>query len=466
MKNKGKVFLVDDDKHIVAMLTRTLKKEGYEVNAETAAFKDVVGKIEAWFPDAVLLDIKLPGVSGIDVLKEFKSHGLGGQVIMLTSDQSVDAAVRAMKLGAADYLTKPFNLAELKLVVRSAIEKARLEQEVEQLRKISEDYFERDLIGDSATMKEIRTKIKKIAKAGVSSVLITGESGTGKELLARYLHHVMYGEDASRRPFIGVNCAALSERLLESELFGHVKGAFTDAKEDKKGVFELANTGSLLLDEIGEMRPDLQSKLLRVLEERTFRRVGGKEEFPFKETVVATTNKPLSEAVKRGEFRSDLFFRLSAFYVHIPPLRERKEDIMALVRHFLSYFSSRYKKKTVQGFSPEAEKLLTSYAWPGNVRELKNLVERIVVLESAEKVLPQHLPGWLLDRSVMASDSPDLKFILPKAGVSLEEMIEGIEKDLIMQALDRAAHNKALAARLLNISYDAFRYLIKKFDLG
>jgi transcriptional regulator with PAS, ATPase and Fis domain len=257
-----------------------------------------------------------------------------------------------------------------------------------------------------------------------------------------------------------VNCSALPEALLESELFGYEKGSFTDAKTEKKGIFELANGGTILLDEIGDMKIELQSKLLRVLEERAVRRIGGRDELPVELTVIGTTNKNLGEAVEKGEFRKDLFYRLNVFSLHIPPLRERTGDIPPLSRHFLGHFATKYKKKTVQDFSPEAEALLCSYSWPGNVRELKNVIERIVVLENASLILPEHLPREILRQQPVCSQQGN-PFILPEQGISLDEL----EKDLILQALERAKNNKTLAAKLLNISYDSLRYQTRKFGL-
>jgi len=462
MTSKRKVFVIDDDEFIVTILSKALQIEGYDVLAETNTFKNITDKIGAYFPDAVLLDNKLPGMSGLDILKDIKESGIDAPIIMLTADDTAETAVKAMKLGAADYLTKPFNIEEMKIVISNIIEKKALKQEVDFLRRISSEYLDENIIGKSNVIGELKAKIKKIADAHVSSILITGESGTGKELFSRYIHRLMHGDGKSRsKPFVAINCAALPEHLMESELFGHEKGSFTDAKTEKKGVFELANSGSILLDEIGEMKPGLQSKLLRVLEERTVRRIGGRWDMPVDVTVIATTNKNLSEAVKVGEFRSDLFYRLSNFYFHIPPLRERSEDILILTRHFLSYYSTQYNKKTIKGFSPEAEKLMTSYNWPGNIRELKNLVERLVVLENVEEILPGHLPHWLSGASIPEPRPTDKTFILPEEGISLEDM----EKDLFMQALKKADYNKVVAAKLLNISYDSFRYGIKKYGL-
>jgi transcriptional regulator with PAS, ATPase and Fis domain len=305
-----------------------------------------------------------------------------------------------------------------------------------------------------------------LADASVSTVLITGESGTGKELFARYVHRMLHESSGSGfAPFIKVNCAALPETLLESELFGYEKGSFTDAKANKKGLFEMAQGGSILLDEIGDMKHTLQGKLLRVLEERTVRLVGGSEEIPIEVTVIATTNRNLAEAVDEGIFRIDLFFRLSTFYLHIPPLRERPDDIPRIMHYYLSQFATRYQRKTTTRISPEAEKILTAYRWPGNIRELRNLLERLVVLEGAEEIVPEHLPDWLTSKGGIAvtamPTSTNGRISLPTEGLSLDD----VEKDLIVQALKRTNNNKKQASKLLNLSYDAFRYQVKKFGL-
>ena len=461
MKHKGKIFLLDDEELIASMLTRSLKKEGYNVNMETKT-DNVVNKIKSWAPDIVILDIAMPERDGLDILQEIIGDGIETQVVMLTADDSAETAVRAMKLGAADYLTKPFNTEEVKIVLSKIMEKENLRQELNFLRSAYSQTFEKDIVGESAAIKIIKEKIEKIAQARVATVLITGESGTGKEVVARYLHNLMYGTGTSRQaPFISVNCAAMPESLLESELFGYEKGSFTDAKSDKKGMFELANDGSILLDEIGDMKLELQSKLLRVLENRTIRHIGGQKEIPVEATVIATTNRNLAEAVDKGDFRKDLFFRLSAFYLHIIPLRERKEDIPLLARHFLKHFANKYNKKTIKDFSPEAEQLMIGSMWPGNVRELKNLVERFVVLESTELIQTEHVPRWIFSESIGTDRSTGDKFILPETGISMAEL----EKDLLLQALDRAGDNQTLAAKLLDISYDSLRYQLKKFGI-
>jgi DNA-binding NtrC family response regulator len=464
MTFKARVCLLDDDELITSTLSRSLKKEGYEVLAETSP-DNIVPKIKSWLPDVLLLDINLPGRSGIEILQELKNSAIGTEVIMLTAYDAADLAVKAMKLGAADYLTKPFDMDELKIVVSNIIGQRKLKQEVDYLRRVTADLIDTSILGESSFINELKGKIARIAQAHVSTILITGESGTGKELASRYIHHAMHDESLSGyAPFIGVNCASLPETLLESELFGYEKGAFTDAKADKKGLFEMATGGTILLDEIGEMQPGLQSKLLRVLENRKIRRLGGKAEINFDATVIATTNKNLPEAVKQGEFRMDLYYRLNAFSFQMAPLRERKQDIPLLAGHFLVSFAETYKNKSIKSFSPESEKMLVSYPWPGNVRELKNVVERLVVLESAEVIHPHHLPRELLDRTSPGAKSghgPGDRFTLPETGISFDDL----EKDLVKQALDMASHNRLRAAKLLNMTYDAFRYKLKKFEL-
>ena len=461
MSLKRRVFLLDDDELIVSMLARALTREGYEVEAESDP-GGVLEKIRRFAPDVVLLDIKLPGTSGLELLPAIIADGIARNVIMLTSDDTAETAVKAMKLGAVDYLTKPFNLDEVKIVVSNVVERGDLEHEVDYLRRVSTELLERPLIGEHETIRELKRQGATLAEAGVQVVLLTGESGTGKEVVARYIHHLRHADRAGRpAPFVGINCTALPETLIESELFGHEKGAFTDAKAEKKGVFEMAAGGSLLLDEIGDMQPSLQSKLLRVLEERAFRRVGGVRDLPVKAMLFATTNRSLEEQVEHGRFREDLFFRLNSFALDLPPLRERGDDVLVLARFFLDQFSTRYDCKTPIEFSPEVKRLLCAHKWPGNIRELKNLMERIVVLRPGDVILPEYLPKEIRGKAPGSASSDGALISIPDEGLSLEE----VEKSLIIQALEKAGGNKTRAAKLLDVTYDTLRYQIKKFGL-
>ncbi len=462
LKDKGKVLLVDDDEFILSSLSRMLHKTGYEVRTANST-GNLHATVRTWVPQVILLDNKLPEKSGVDILRELREQDLQTPVIMLTADNTAETAVKAMKLGAADYLTKPVGIHEIKMVLRNVMEKERLRQEVSYLRKVSAELLHQEIIGEAREIQELKSKIEKIARSSVLTILITGESGTGKELFARYAHRCLHGSGFA--PFIQINCASLPENLLENELFGHEKGAFTDARTDKRGLFELANGGTILLDEIGDMQPNLQAKLLRVLEERTIRHLGGSEEIPLDCMVVSTTNKDLAQSVKAGSFRRDLFFRLNTFHLSVPPLRERKEDIPLLARNFLRFFSTRYNNRVVQTFSPAAEARMAAYDWPGNIRELRNVIERIIVLEGADaEILPEHLPEWLHSslRQGAGDDSlPPNTFVLPEEGISLE----ALEGDMIRQALIRTKHNKAKTAKLLHLSYETLRYQVRKFGL-
>ncbi len=463
MKTHGRIFLIDDEELVVSMLARVLKKEGYETRVQTSA-ADAVNNIASWHPDLVLLDIHLDeDIDGIQILQQIKNEEIDTQVVMLTADDRAETAIKAMKLGAADYLTKPFNSEEVKIVVKGILEKGKLKDEVSYLRKSSESKAAQKMVGKSPVIKDLMLKSLRLAEAGAQTILITGESGTGKEVLARYIHECRYQQQTAtgeRIPYVAVNCTALPDNLIESELFGHSKWAFTDAKAEKKGMFELADGGTILLDEIGDMRPDLQSKFLRVLEERKVRRLGGKTDLPIDVMVIATTNKDLKEAVATREFRKDLYFRLSTFALHLPPLRERQEDIPRLARFFLADFARKYAKKRVQDISPEAEQILSSYGWSGNIRELRNIIERCVVLESAEVITAAQLPAELTGGQSAESFQMN-NIVLPEEGLSLEK----VEQELLRQALERTGNNQTKAAKLLQISYDTLRYQAKKYGL-
>jgi DNA-binding NtrC family response regulator len=466
MKINGRIFLLDDDELIVTMLSRALRNEGFETHVQTSS-DDIIKKMEAWHPNVILLDINLgEDRNGLDILAEIKANELDAQVVMLTGDDTAESAIKAMKTGAADYLTKPFNIDEVIMVVKGALEKVKLNDEVRYLRKSRMDYAHHEMVGESQVLKDLIENAKKIATAGVPTILITGESGTGKEVLARYMHYWLHqerGENTEDVPYIAVNCTALPDNLIESELFGHTKGAFTDARMDKKGMFELADGGTILLDEIGDMRADLQSTFLRVLENRKIRRLGGTVDLLVDVNVIATTNRDLKQAVAVKDFREDLFFRLSTFSMHLPPLRYRREDISLLARYFLENFKQKYAKKDLEGFTSEAEKRLIEYNWPGNVRELKNVVERCVVLANSELISLENVPLELGAEGDLpfVERRKNPRLILPEEGISLDD----VEKDLIRQAMDRAGKNQTKAAKLLNMSYDTLRYQIKKYNL-
>ena len=465
MIKKGRILMVDDDELIISMLARALTKDGYitEILHSSAG---AIETIMSWQPDLVLLDVNLrEEISGLDLLRMLQEEGARFPVVMLTSDDSSESAIRALRYGASDYQNKPFNVEEIKIIIAQLLANARLRDEVDYLKKASSTNLEKLLVGESAVIQKLVNDARKIARAGVASVLITGKSGTGKEVLARRIHHWRFENrgDTDNYPYIAINCAALPENLIEGELFGHVKGAFTDAKTDKKGVFELADGGTLLLDEIGDMRLDLQGKLLRVLEERTVRRVGGKVDLPIDVNVIACTNRDLKKQLEEGSFREDLYYRLNSFAIDLPPLKDRGTDVLLLTKHFLESFALKYNRQPITSISNEAQKLLTSYDWPGNIRELRNIIERCVVMEETDELSTDLLPLTVSGQTGNTTERrKNFHVVLPEEGLSLEK----VERELLRQALERTGQNMTKAAKLLDITYDAFRYQAKKYDLS
>jgi len=449
MASKGRILVVDDEYLIRWSLQQSLVEQGYEVLLAASA-EEGLALIDRESPDLVLLDIQLPGMSGMDLLLSIREQRPECTVIMVTATSDLSVAVKAMKDGAFDYIPKPFNLDEVKLVVDKALENRRLKNEVSRLReKESIKYGFHNFTFKSRLMEEVVEVARKIALSDTATVLLTGDSGTGKDLLAQAIHY-----ESSRRdmPFMPLNCTALPRELLESELFGHERGAFTDAKELKKGLFEVTDGGTLFLDEIGDMDLALQAKLLRILESRTFKRVGGTRDISVDVRVIAATNRDLEERIREKSFREDLYYRLNVLPIDIPPLSERKEDIIPLAERFLTDFSKDLGK-AVRKIDPDAVKAMEEYSWPGNVRELKNVIERAMILSSADSL-------GTVDLALKRIDS-----FLPDAGKAFTLNLDEMEHRLIAEALERSRNNQSGAAKLLGISRDTLRYRMKKHGL-
>ncbi len=455
--SKERILVVDDEYLIRWSLQQDLAKEGYEVLvAETG--EEALRLVREAPPDLVLLDIHLPGMDGIQTLGKIKQADPEIVVIMITAYGMVDTAVSAMKLGAHDYINKPYNLEGVKISIRKGLETNRLRGEVRRLREEQQGrYGPKTVIAESGAMRQVMAMVDRVADSSATTVLLLGESGTGKDLIAKAIH---YSGERVEKPFMAVNCASLPEQLLESELFGHERGAYTDAKGMKKGLFELADGGTLFLDEIGEMRMDLQAKLLRVIEDKSFRRVGGVKDIQVDVRIIAASNKDLDLERQQGRFRDDLYFRLKVVPITLAPLRERREDILPLAKHYLLRFNQELGKK-ISGISAEAEEALLRYPWPGNVRELKNVLERAILLESGERVEAQDLPPELLAPQGGEQAEEEETMDIPPSGVVLEK----VEERLVRQALEKSRGNQTKAAQLLGISRDSMRYKMKKFGI-
>jgi two-component system response regulator AtoC len=454
------ILIVDDEKLIRWSMRQKFVSWNYQV-IEAEDLQEGFRKFQQEMPDCVTLDIKLPDGSGIDLLKKIKEVDPSLPVILITAFGVVDLAVQALKLGAYDFIEKPINFEKLENVIRNALETTRLKSQVAQASRTNKTRFGlENIVGQSKVIRQVLELIKRLAQAGASTLMVQGESGTGKDLVSRALHYESRRRDY---PFVALNCAAIPETLIETELFGYEKGAFTDAKSMKKGIFEMADGGTVFLDEISEMHLNLQSKFLRVLEDHTFRRVGGVKDISVDVQVVASTNRNLEVAVKDGRFREDLFYRLSVVPIVIPPLRERKEDVPLLVEHFRQHYNQQFRK-TVKGITPEGMKLIMNYTWPGNVRELKNAVERAMILVDGDTIDVSHLPIRLTEpgsATLLPRGNGNHLIKLPPEGTGLDE----VERELIQQALQYANGNKTKASKLLRISRDTLRYKVKKHHL-
>jgi len=463
---KEKVLIVDDEELIRWTLTEALRGWGY-TSVEVGSVAAGVAAFDAERPAAVLLDVNLPDGTGLDMLSEIKRHQPDAVVIIMTGNVTVADTIAALRGGAYDFISKPINLEELQVTIRNGIEAQFLRKEVRSIRRERAREFGLDqIIGKSPGMVEMFNLARKVAESEVSSVLLQGESGTGKDLVAKAIHYASRRADS---PFIAINCAALPATLIESELFGYEKGAFTDAKARKEGLFEQAEGGTLFLDEIGELELSLQAKLLRVLEECAFRRLGGLKDIPLDARVIAASNRDLKGESETGRFRLDLYYRLSVIQIDIPAIRERGDDMILLAEHYIAHFNERLRKR-VRGLSPEVADIFRKYGWPGNVRELRNVIERVMILEDGDVITPAYLPrgltpedkttSGLASKGQLAEDKKTPGFRLPPGGVVLDE----VEMSLVRQAMERSNGNQTRAAELLGISRDQLRYRIKKIE--
>jgi two-component system, NtrC family, response regulator PilR len=461
----ARVLVVDDEPSMRQMLSIALRREGYQV-ATAEDGESALAALAAGQLDLLITDVRMPEMSGVDLLREAKRIDPGLSVVMMTAYGSKETVLEALRLGATDYVEKTPNLKDdLVLRVRKELDRKRLVQENVLLKRTLQSAHQfSNIIGGSGPMLEVFQLVETIAPTS-STVLITGESGTGKELVARAIH---FNSQRKDRPFVALNCGALSETLLDSELFGHVRGAFTGADSNKKGLIEVAEKGTIFLDEIGEMSPVVQVKLLRVLQERKFRRLGGTEEVDADIRIIAATNRDLSKMVDEEKFRQDLYYRINVINVHLPPLRDRTEDIPLLAEHFVTKFAKQMGK-SIDGVSGDALALLKRYAWPGNIRELENAMERAVALERASIVMPESLSVIGTKVAADAPVPPVATAADPAArigsGFDLEQHVQGIEREYIAEALRRAGGVKVRAAELLGMSFRSFRYYTKKYNL-
>ncbi|MCL4479172.1 MAG: sigma-54 dependent transcriptional regulator [Deltaproteobacteria bacterium] len=445
----GRILIIDDENLVRWSIEKLLTKEGHEVISASTSAEGLL-KLREHVPDVVLLDMKLPDIDGIEVLRTIKKEFINLPVVMITAYGSIDSAVDAIKTGAFDYIVKPFDAEKLKISIARALEMSKLRDELGLFKDAEKKrYGFNSIIGDSETIRVVIDFAKKIADSQ-STVLLYGESGTGKELFARAIHSE---GQRQAKPFVAVNCTALPSQLIESELFGYEKGAFTDARSSKKGMFELANSGTLFLDEIGDIELSVQSKLLRAIETKNFRRLGGTKDIYVDVRIISATNSDLRKRVDDKAFREDLFYRLNVVPLFIPPLRNRKHDIPLLVDYFIKTISEELKKE-IRAVENEVIDYFTNYSWPGNIRELKNVLERMILLSNDKLLRKEHVPVEIIDYS------PKPPFIQTE---SLE--LEKVEKDLILKALELAGWNQTKAAKSLSISRDTLRYRMKKYNI-
>lgn len=465
-----RVLIVDDEETIRNVLNKAASEEGYEVFLAESG-RQAAHLIKNVDFDLVLLDLRLPDMDGLEVLRQIKTINEEMLVIIITGYASIESAVEAMKNGAYDYIKKPFRADFIKLILKLASDKIKLKGEVRRLIKAQKEEFGFEkIIGQSQKMREVFSLMKKIVDADSPTVLIRGESGTGKELVARAIYEI--GRRAMM-PYVEIDCASMPSHLLESELFGYEKGAFTDANHSKPGLLEEADKGTILFDEIGDMDLSLQKKLLRVLEEKSFRRLGGLRKIQVDFQIIAATNKNLEALVSEGRFREDLYYRLQVIPIWLPPLRERDRDAILLSKYFLQYFNKKFKRKNLPSLSPQAEDIILNYSWPGNVRELKNVIERVVIANDVSEVLPEHFPSDVLSKVQWPGENHSKHLLstvlkLTEEGIDLNqsvmELTADIKRQLIDQALNYCGGNKTKAAKLLKLSRGALWREIRKLS--
>lgn len=445
-----RILIADDEKNMLWALKKALKDEGYRIFTASDGMEalDVALKEE---PDLMLLDLRMPKMDGIDVLKKLKKNNMKIPVVMITAHGTMESAIEAMKLGAIDYISKPFDIEELKVVINKALNIGSMQEQIEFLTEELSKNTGKVIIGESDKIKNVLNIVSRVANSN-ATVLIMGESGTGKELIANAIH---FNSNRKHKPYVKINCGAIPENLLESELFGYEKGAFTGAVSRKPGKFELADGGTIFLDEVGELTPAIQVKLLRVLQEREFERIGGVETIKVDVRIIAATNRNLMDMVEKGEFREDLYYRLNVIPVELPPLRERKEDIPKLIEFFIEKYCREIGREKLS-FEEGALKILMNYEWKGNIRELENVIERLVILNQGRIIKKDMLP-----REILNCENKEVHFLLPEEGINLDE----VEKSFIIQALEKTDYNQTHAAKMLGITRHTLLYRMEKYGI-
>jgi two-component system response regulator AtoC len=448
------IFIVDDDKQIPSLFEDVLSPLGHEVTAKSTA-EEAIEYLKEDEADLIFLDLKLPGMDGISFLQKLNRLQYKIPVVVITGYANIDTAVQAMKLGAYDYVRKPLNLDEILIIVNKIVEELQKDEQLAYYQKQKDDFFGfGNIVGSSKPMQDVFRFIQQVAHSPKTTVLIRGETGTGKELVARAIHHL---SDRSDKPFIEINCSAFQETLLEAELFGYEAGAFTGATKRKKGLLELANHGSFFLDEIGDMSSSLQAKILKVIEKQTFRRVGGTRETLVDVRIISASSRDIEKCITEGTFREDLYYRINVATITLPPLRDREDDVIILAEHFLKLYNAEFKKN-IKGISPQLKDYLRGHSWPGNVRELKNLIERAVLFEDADRLTCKNIA---LVENKFDLSSGAVKIAIPNGGIVLDD----IERSLIEEALRVTKYNQTRAAKMLNITRETLKYRVKKYNI-